>query len=382
MEIPLLGAYSRYTVRFLHGSSVVKQLTASDFITVRILKASRGSSQIAPIHLSAQLLVMLYLIALQHGMLDARPDEDDPEFDEKSRRASQRPNTDLGRSRSLHRRGSLGGLVDGLWQIKSEHPHSRTTSVAHDMQQSKAGHVNTQGASKSSIAAENVDAHVPTAAAQAESHFGASQKTPLTSDDNIQGELHSRIVVPDQGVMDDSVKLGIVWCDPDAGRASPIAKLTLGSVVDSDGDERGIARPPTGPSTTASASLCLSPQEMLDESIELGTAWCDPADAGDASPIASVTLTSLADPGDETFGIASKAQFNEAGRVDCAAAAPEVVYDSGKELESESGNDSKAYEGSDPNLFRPFALLPLAPTIEQEADGDQLSRPEVEWQWM
>ena len=319
MEIPLLGAYSRYTVRFLHGSSVVKQLTASDFITVRILKASRGSSQIAPIHLSAQLLVMLYLIALQHGMLDARPDEDDPEFDEKSRRASQRPNTDLGRSRSLHRRGSLGGLVDGLWQIKSEHPHSRTTSVAHDMQQSKAGHVNTQGASKSSIAAENVDAHVPTAAAQAESHFGASQKTPLTSDDNIQGELHSRIVVPDQGVMDDSVKLGIVWCDPDAGHASPIA---------------------------------------------------------------SVTLTSLADPGDETRGIASKAQFNEAGRVDCAAAAPEVVYDSGKELESESGNDSKAYEGSDPNLLRPFALLPLAPTIEQEADGDHLSRPEAEWQWM
>jgi hypothetical protein len=179
--------------------------------------------------------------------------------------------------------------------------------------------------------------------------------------------------------MDDSVKLGIVWCDPDAGRASPIAKLTLGSVVDSGDDERGIARPPTGPSTTASAGLCLSPQEILDESIELGIERCDP-DAGHASPIASVTLTSLADPGDETRGIASKAQFNEAGRVDCPAAAPEVVYDSGKE--SESGNDSKVYEGSDPNLLRPFALLPLAPTIEQEADGDQLSRPEAEWQWM
>jgi hypothetical protein len=119
----------------------------------------------------------------------------------------------------------------------------------------------------------------------------------------------------------------------------------------------------------------------MDDSVKLGIVWCDP-DAGHASPIASVTLTSLADPGDETRGIASKAQFNEAGRVDCAAAAPEVVYDSGKELESESGNDSKAYEGSDPNLLRPFALLPLAPTIEQEADGDQLSRPEAEWQWM
>ena len=254
-------------------------------------------------------------------MLDARPDEDDPEFDEKSRRASQRPNTDLGLRRSVHRRGSLGGLVDGLWQIKSEHLHSETTSIAH----SKAGHVNTKGASKPSIAGENVDAHVPT---QAQSHFGESQETPppLISDDDVQGELHSRIMVPVQEVMDDSAKVGIIWCDPDTGRASP-AKLTLGSVVDSGEDE------PTGPSTTASASLCLSPQEVLGESIKLSAAWRH-SDAGNASVTltsllclspqeilgesirlgaawrhpdagnASVTLTSLADPGDETRGTA------------------------------------------------------------------------------
>jgi hypothetical protein len=58
------------------------------------------------------------MLHLQHGMLDARPEEDDPEFEDRSRRASQRPN-DLGRQASQNRRASLGGLIDGYQQSRS-----------------------------------------------------------------------------------------------------------------------------------------------------------------------------------------------------------------------------------------------------------------------
>ena len=57
------------------------------------------------------------MLHLQHGMLDARPDEDDQACEDRSRRASHRPN-DLGRQASQNRRASLGGLIDGYQQSR------------------------------------------------------------------------------------------------------------------------------------------------------------------------------------------------------------------------------------------------------------------------
>ena len=123
-------------------------------------------------------------------MLDARPDEDDPVFDDRSRRASQRLNNDLGCRPSRHRRASLGSLIDGR-------------------RQGKPGHA-----------------------------------PQLTSDNDAQGEIRSRIRAPvpapvdgvqetgvcnnaDAAVQKIAVTLCIEWDDPDPGRAAPTASITL-----------------------------------------------------------------------------------------------------------------------------------------------------------
>jgi hypothetical protein len=213
-------------------------------------------------------------------MLDARPDEDDPVFDDRSRRASQRLSTDHGRDPSLrlspHCRASLGSLFDGLWQ-------------------------------------ERLHAVVP----------------PLTSDNDAESEIHSRIRVPVQepvdivqgtGMQQDAdatgqkiavkgqsrrYSLGLEWDDPDPGRSAPTASITLTQEAAS-GDEapgKALQAPPlergdgTLPSEALPESCCtppeagpLSPVEAELEAVRLGIEWDDP-DPGRSAPTASITLT-------------------------------------------------------------------------------------------
>jgi len=201
-------------------------------------------------------------------MLDARPDEDDPLFDNRSRRASQRLNNDLGCRPSRHRRASLGSLIDGR-------------------RQGKPGHA-----------------------------------PPLTSDKNAQGEIRSWVRAPvpapvdsaqetgvrqsaDAAVQKIAVRLGLEWDDPDPGRSAPTASITLTqeAVSGDDAPSKALQAPPLehGDGTLSLEALpesyCTTPEEgpLLPleaelEAVRLGLEGDDP-DPGRSAPTASITPT-------------------------------------------------------------------------------------------
>jgi hypothetical protein len=125
-------------------------------------------------------------------MLDARPDEDDPVFNDRSRRASQRLNTDLGCRPSRHRRASLGSLIDGRRQGKPGHAPQLTSDN------------DAQGETRSRIRAP-----VP-AAVDSVQETGVRPLSPLEREQLVG-----------------SVRLGIEWDDPEPGRSAPTASITL-----------------------------------------------------------------------------------------------------------------------------------------------------------
>ena len=87
-----------------------------------------------------------------------------------------------------------------------------------------------------------------------------------------------------------SAEPDIEWLT-DIGASASIASIP--QIADSSDDTLSIAVPPTA----VSARAGLSPQEISDAFVKLGIEWCNP-DAGSTEPIASITLTCVADSGD------------------------------------------------------------------------------------
>jgi hypothetical protein len=95
-----------------------------------------------------------------------------------------------------------------------------------------------------------------------------------------------------------SAKPGTECGDSDRGDSASIASIPQ-TADSTSGNTVSIALPPTAVSARAE----LSPQEVREAFVRLGIEWCDP-DAGSTGPIASITLTCVATCGDDAFGVA------------------------------------------------------------------------------
>jgi hypothetical protein len=95
-----------------------------------------------------------------------------------------------------------------------------------------------------------------------------------------------------------SVEPGMACGDLDMGDSASMASIP--QIADyTSGNTLSSALPPTA----VSARAGLSPQEVREAFVKLGVEWCDP-DSGSTEPIASITLTSVANSGDDAFGVA------------------------------------------------------------------------------
>ena len=118
-------------------------------------------------------------------------------------------------------------------------------------------------------------------------------------------DAEAQVPVPSPGYpssqrepLERSAEPGIECGDSDRGDSASIASIPQ-TADSTSGNTVSIALPPT----VVSARAELSPQEVREAFVKLGVEWCDP-DAGSTEPIASITLTCVATSGDDAFGVA------------------------------------------------------------------------------